>query len=693
MDPKEQVLPSALAVTPPHVGGPEVPADQVPLSALAVPPPHIGGATTPWAVAMDPDADAPPLVPTVPPPLVGGHGNPSLPPPLSPMVLWVLPLWGSSTPVGFIYDATPDPDRGLLATALAFFSHQGHQVFHDPCPDLAEYCRAMGVLASAVVSINHLPNHLLLSGLELMLGLRAPSLTNAKFMSTMFKAAYLLPTASGPSLVGGPQVGLSVGGPSVSALAATRGNVTPPVSSQVGLSVGGPHVGLSVGGPPIPLLAAAPVNHGGFPPPHRSSAVFFPGELAPPLVPLIRNPYLSSYCSLYLAPGGICPPPTMAFIGSGVSAAGAGPPPARWPDLNEEVVHSPPSSCSLFLSLVSFWGQSGYRYGGQSRGCILENGYQGGCSSLSSLVGRSGHGLSSPSVGASSLVGRLGHGSYSPSVGASLADDLSVFTSWALVPATSPSPGDASMPFPAASPADTSTPTPVLTDCFTLPAIKTGDNYLQTRDLILFWLCSLGFSTARMDELLLTDARNALAIQYWEGQLWAALKDGPVCFLVKNMGSTFYGKGFEMLQVLVDHCRSSSISNSFTTLLALFNDTQGKKESIHEFWSQFKGHIGALSWSSVAIPPILQVMLFLWGMHLRYQDHLSQFALKHKAHAVATIDSIIADARFMDDLIVVGGKTKPGAPGPSPGSTPSAAAVATDKEGKAFQNPFEWLAT
>jgi hypothetical protein len=100
-----------------------------------------------------------------------------------------------------------------------------------------------------------------------------------------------------------------------------------------------------------------------------------------------------------------------------------------------------------------------------------------------------------------------------------------------------------------------------------------------------------------------------------------------------------------------------------------------------------------LSWSLVAIPPILQVMLFLRGMHSRYQDLLSQFASKHKDLALATIDSIVADACFMDDFVIVKGKTKPGAPGPSPCSTPSAAAVATNKEGKAFRTPFEWLAT
>jgi hypothetical protein len=258
MDPNKQVPLSALAVPPPCIGGAEVPKNQVPLLALAVPPPCAGGATTPWTIAMDPDADAPPLVPTVPPPPVWGNGNPSPPPPLSPMVLRVLPLWASSVSIGFIYDTTPDPDGGLLAAALAFFSHQGHQVFHNPCPDLAEYCRAMGVSALAVISIDRLPNHLLSSGLELMSSLHAPSPTNAEFMGTMFMAAYLLPTVSGPSLVGGPQVGLSVGGPPVSALAATWRTIALPVGSQVGLSVGGPHIGSSVGGPPVPLSAAAP---------------------------------------------------------------------------------------------------------------------------------------------------------------------------------------------------------------------------------------------------------------------------------------------------------------------------------------------------------------------------------------------------------------------------------------------------
>ena len=72
-------------------------------------------------------------------------------------------------------------------------------------------------------------------------------------------------------------------------------------------------------------------------------------------------------------------------------------------------------------------------------------------------------------------------------------------------------------------------------------------------------------------------------------------------------------------------------------------------------------------------------MLFLRGMHSRYQDILSQFASKHKDIAVATIDSIINDAKFMDEFKLVEGKSKPGG---SSQRAPSAAAVATNKDGK-----------
>jgi hypothetical protein len=97
---------------------------------------------------MDPDKHVLPLAPPAPPPSAWGGAAPLQPPPLAagagaatlpPVVLRVLPLRGSPPPVGYIYNATPDADGGLLASALAFFSHHGHQVFHNPCPNLDKY--------------------------------------------------------------------------------------------------------------------------------------------------------------------------------------------------------------------------------------------------------------------------------------------------------------------------------------------------------------------------------------------------------------------------------------------------------------------------------------------------------------------------------------------------------------------------
>jgi hypothetical protein len=146
---------------------------------------------------MDPDKHVPPLAPPAPPPSAQGGGAPSHPPPLAagagaatrpPVVLWVLPLRGFPAPVGYIYDATPDAEGGLLAAALAFFSHHGHQVFHDPCLDLDEYCWAMSVLLP-IIPVDRLQDHILLSGLELIKALFTPSPTNS--FGTAFMAAYL----------------------------------------------------------------------------------------------------------------------------------------------------------------------------------------------------------------------------------------------------------------------------------------------------------------------------------------------------------------------------------------------------------------------------------------------------------------------------------------------------------------------
>jgi hypothetical protein len=88
----------------------------------------------------------------------------------TPVLLRIMPKAGSSAPIGYIYD--PDPSRnrgegGLLAAAAAFFTHQGHEVFWDSCPDLAAYCRA-GRITSTIVNVDRLPDHILSAGLDLL---------------------------------------------------------------------------------------------------------------------------------------------------------------------------------------------------------------------------------------------------------------------------------------------------------------------------------------------------------------------------------------------------------------------------------------------------------------------------------------------------------------------------------------------
>ncbi len=108
----------------------------------------------------------------------------------TPVVLRILPLPGSLTPIGYIYDPDParDGDGGLLAPASAFFTHQGHQVFHDPCPDLAAYRKDRRVTAT-IIDVDPLPDHILSAGLDL---LKTPSPSDTDTLGTSFMAAYLL---------------------------------------------------------------------------------------------------------------------------------------------------------------------------------------------------------------------------------------------------------------------------------------------------------------------------------------------------------------------------------------------------------------------------------------------------------------------------------------------------------------------
>jgi hypothetical protein len=87
----------------------------------------------------------------------------------TPVVLRIIPLPGSLAPIGYIYDPNParDGDGGLLVAASTFFTHQGHQVFHDPCPDLAAYRKDWRVTAT-IINMDWLTNHVLAAGLDLL---------------------------------------------------------------------------------------------------------------------------------------------------------------------------------------------------------------------------------------------------------------------------------------------------------------------------------------------------------------------------------------------------------------------------------------------------------------------------------------------------------------------------------------------
>ncbi len=109
----------------------------------------------------------------------------------TPVVLRVMPKVGSLAPIGYVYNPNPLRDGGeggLLAASAAFFTHQGHEVFRDPCPDLAAYRRA-GRITSTIVDVDRLPDHILATGLDLLASL--PPSSAGDILGMSFMAEYL----------------------------------------------------------------------------------------------------------------------------------------------------------------------------------------------------------------------------------------------------------------------------------------------------------------------------------------------------------------------------------------------------------------------------------------------------------------------------------------------------------------------
>jgi hypothetical protein len=191
-----------------------------------------------------------------------------------------------------------------------FFFHHGHQVFHDPCLDLDKYPWAMSV-SLPIILVDCLPDHILLSGLELMEAL----FTNS--FGTAFMAAYLkshpsprsvpLGGLAAPPGISGDRLVAPGGIPAGSMLLPTRGHWCQ-------------HGGFSV-------------QHGGFRCPRGDACIEYgglgrwpdpdKGVSAPPrpqrrsLLPSLNRVHLPSYHSptLGTSSGSGIPPPLVAFDG------------------------------------------------------------------------------------------------------------------------------------------------------------------------------------------------------------------------------------------------------------------------------------------------------------------------------------------------------------------------------------------
>ena len=148
----------------------------------------------------------------------------------TPVVLHILPKAGSSAPIGYIYD--PDPSRdggegGLLAASAAFFTHQGHEVFWDLCPDLTAYRRA-GRITSTIIEVDRLPDHILTAGLNLLESSRPSS--EGDILGISFMAEYL-PNPPQAAVPQGDNVSLSF--PQRGGSGGTICSFTPVATSEV----------------------------------------------------------------------------------------------------------------------------------------------------------------------------------------------------------------------------------------------------------------------------------------------------------------------------------------------------------------------------------------------------------------------------------------------------------------------------
>ncbi len=140
----------------------------------------------------------------------------------------------------------------------------------------------------------------------------------------------------------------------------------------------------------------------------------------------------------------------------------------------------------------------------------------------------------------------------------------------------------------------------------------------------------------------------------------------------------YNGKGFEMLAALNQHCHPDSVTNAFTTLLLLFNDSMGASKEIMAIRSWFDGMVNNMVHCKIFLPSILIVMFFLCSLHFHYDDLLEQFCPHYNSLEGASLDSIVVDVRYHDKFQLVGLDKKH----PLVKTTKAAAAAASSQEDK-----------
>ena len=611
----------------------------------------------------------------------------------APLVLQVSPLDSSSQGQDeFFYDPFADPELGDFAAARAFFIHHGHVVvFHD-CPDAIAF---QELFPHAVIQyISSLPSDLLGEGYELLDSQRAllrsppgggqplpvtpPRSLVDQYLARRFITSREAPpgstTTSGSSTSRSPPPSLgSARRDSASRTAAARSSThRPDPDGDDAPSVvyyGGARS--SYGGSlsrPGGLDNRFGYRHGGS---YRDSRFLAYG--AP-----LRSPRgfhtIPSYVQHQHHPILPAPPPRVPDAAASVASS-----------LIESVAplgslqHSdapPPLASSVTMSLVGGGFPTSGLMGGEVHDVLLS-----GASSFTTppTVHHTAPSLLAsvalPATVASAAV-------VPPSVGGLLPRGVTLPS--VVPPALG---GGVPLPLPTTAPVPRA-------ELLKLDPLKDPKSFIDSLEQIQFYLRMPEFSPGTVDGVLATSLSNQEASRAWEGALRAAVKDGTLRFLFENKGSQYHGRGFEMLSALMQHCRPDTVSNAFTSLLSMFNDIQGDSESIIEFRSRFDGLNLELSRCKVFLPPILLVMLFLRALHSRYSALFDQYRTRFKPIESASLDSIVAEVTYHDGFTPVDYSKKKPSSGAPPPRGPAAASANTnsDRNGKVWQSPFEWLA-